>query len=131
MAGTANLARKVERTDSQISQIMGKHPTRNIGRHLARYLERKLEKEPFWLDSRPDSAPVPESRMPVESVDTTADSELAIIIDQWPLLDVGQRKRLAADALMAATRPAIPTLTDIPVNHKNVPDYLVLKKPVF
>lgn len=53
MGGPAQLARATGRDESQISQIIGKNPTRKIGPALARDLETELGLESLSLD-RPD-----------------------------------------------------------------------------
>lgn len=48
--GPAEAARKLDMDDSQLSQIGGKHPTRNIGPSLARRIEKAFRKPEGWLD---------------------------------------------------------------------------------
>ncbi|MGH8736253.1 MAG: LexA family protein [Burkholderiales bacterium] len=48
--GPADAARKLDMDDSQLSQIAGKHPSRNIGTTLARRIERAFRKPEGWLD---------------------------------------------------------------------------------
>src|SRR6185436_16633783 len=48
--GPAEAARKLDMDDSQLSQIAGKHPTRNIGTSLARRIEQAFRKPEGWLD---------------------------------------------------------------------------------
>ena len=48
--GPAEAARKLDMDDSQLSQIGGKHPTRNIGTSLARRIEQAFRKPEGWLD---------------------------------------------------------------------------------
>lgn len=52
LGGPAKLAQKVEKSESQISQLIGKNPTRNVGRGLAREIETTLNLEKWWLDGR-------------------------------------------------------------------------------
>jgi phage repressor protein C with HTH and peptisase S24 domain len=49
----ATMARLLERSDSQISQLIGKTPSRSIGPKLAREFEGRLELPKYWLDERP------------------------------------------------------------------------------
>ena len=48
--GPAEAARKLDMDDSQLSQIGGKHPSRNIGTSLARRIEKAFRKPEGWLD---------------------------------------------------------------------------------
>lgn len=48
--GPANAARRLEMTDSQLSQIGGRNPIRNIGTTIARRIERAWGKPVGWLD---------------------------------------------------------------------------------
>ena len=54
--GPAEAARKLDMDDSQLSQIAGKNPIRNIGTTLARRIENAFHKPEGWLD-------VPHSQM--------------------------------------------------------------------
>lgn len=57
LGGPAKLAAKLKKSDSQISQLIGKNPTRNIGRGLAREIEATLELGKWWLDGTAETAP--------------------------------------------------------------------------
>jgi hypothetical protein len=57
VGGPAKLAEKLDKSDSQISQLIGKNPKRNIGRKLARAIELKLQLDPYWLDGTASTAP--------------------------------------------------------------------------
>jgi SOS-response transcriptional repressor LexA len=48
--GPAEAARKLDMDDSQLSQVAGKHPSRNIGTSLARRIEKAFRKPEGWLD---------------------------------------------------------------------------------
>lgn len=48
--GPADAARKLDMDDSQLSQVAGKHPSRNIGTSLARRIEKAFRKPEGWLD---------------------------------------------------------------------------------
>ena len=48
--GPAEAARRLDMDDSQLSQIAGKHPVRNIGTALARRIEKAFRKAEGWLD---------------------------------------------------------------------------------
>ena len=54
--GPAEAARKLDMDDSQLSQIAGKNPVRNIGATLARRIEKAFHRPEGWLD-------VPHSQM--------------------------------------------------------------------
>ena len=49
-SGQRKLAETIGRTESYLSQIIGKNPTTNIGEELARKTEEKLNKPEGWLD---------------------------------------------------------------------------------
>jgi len=57
--GPAEAARKLDMDDSQLSQIAGKNPTRNIGTALARRIEQVFRRPEGWLD-------VPHSQLPLQ-----------------------------------------------------------------
>jgi SOS-response transcriptional repressor LexA len=48
--GAAEAARKLDMDDSQLSQIAGKNPIRNIGTALARRIEKTFRRPEGWLD---------------------------------------------------------------------------------
>ena len=48
--GPAEAARKLDMDDSQLSQIAGKNPIRNIGATLARRIEKAFHRPEGWLD---------------------------------------------------------------------------------
>src|SRR5579871_4503194 len=48
--GPADAARKLNMDDSQLSQIAGKTPIRNIGTALARRIEKAFRRPEGWLD---------------------------------------------------------------------------------
>src|SRR5258706_13765583 len=50
VGGPAEAARKLDMDDSQLSQIAGKHPSRNIGTSLARRIETAFRRPEGWLD---------------------------------------------------------------------------------
>jgi hypothetical protein len=50
VGGSAAFARKIERTDSYVSQMIGETPSRNIGNATARWIEDCCEKPRGWLD---------------------------------------------------------------------------------
>lgn len=50
LGGAAKLAKATDRDESQISQLIGRNPTRNIGPELARRLEADLGLKPGELD---------------------------------------------------------------------------------
>src|ERR1700687_1247419 len=48
--GAGDAARKLDMDDSQLSQIAGKNPVRNIGTSLARRIEKAFKRPEGWLD---------------------------------------------------------------------------------
>jgi len=60
--GPAQAARRLEMDDSQLSQIAGKNPIRNVGTTLARRIEKAFSKPEGWLD-------VPHSQMLLQAVE--------------------------------------------------------------
>lgn len=56
--GRTEFARMVGMTSSQVSQIIGKTPVKNIGNSIARRIEVAFDKPTGWLDAEPNSAPV-------------------------------------------------------------------------
>lgn len=115
MGGPAKLAAKIDRSESQVSQLIGKNPTRNLRGKLAREFEDKLGLPKFWLDhleNTPSPAAVPastpEPKPPAPFVQEssapydTADKELRVVIEQWPDLSMDKRRELAAEALIGA-----------------------------
>lgn len=57
--GPAEAARKLDMDDSQLSQIAGRHPIRNIGTSLARRIEKAFRRPVGWLD-------LPHSQLPLQ-----------------------------------------------------------------
>jgi transcriptional regulator with XRE-family HTH domain len=54
VGGFARFAEKVGISDAQVSQILGKNPTRNIGSRQARRIETAFEQPIGWLDKPHD-----------------------------------------------------------------------------
>lgn len=54
IGGQAKLANELAISESQVSQIIGRNPIRNIGTRQAREIERKLRKPIYWLDDLTD-----------------------------------------------------------------------------
>lgn len=50
VGGPAAFGRKIEMSDSQVSQIIGKTPTKNIGNLVAQRIEDSFKKPRGWLD---------------------------------------------------------------------------------
>lgn len=50
VGGPAEAARRLDMDDSQLSQISGRHPIRNIGATLARRIEKAFKRPEGWLD---------------------------------------------------------------------------------
>lgn len=49
--GANHLARRLNKSPSQLSQLVGKRPSRDIGSGLAREIERSLGLERGWMDN--------------------------------------------------------------------------------
>lgn len=64
--GLTRFADRLGRSESQVSQIIGTNPVRNIGSRLARDIESAFKKPSGWLDSLPN-------RVAEEPVTYTAD----------------------------------------------------------
>lgn len=47
----ATFASRIDRVQTQISRLIGKNPSRNIGERLARHIERCFCLPKFWLDT--------------------------------------------------------------------------------
>jgi hypothetical protein len=48
--GSAEFARRIDRDDSYVSQLIGETPTRNIGARTARLIEKSFHLDEGWLD---------------------------------------------------------------------------------
>jgi len=60
--GPAEAARRLDMDSSQLSQIAGKTPIRNIGTTLARRIEKAFRRPEGWLDVPHSQMPLPEPR---------------------------------------------------------------------
>ena len=60
--GPAEAARKLDMDNSQLSQIAGKHPIRNIGTALARRIEKAFRRPEGWLDVPHSQMLLPQAR---------------------------------------------------------------------
>lgn len=60
--GPAEAARKLDMNDSQLSQIAGKNPIRNVGTSLARRIEKAFRKPEGWLDVAHSQMLLPQPR---------------------------------------------------------------------
>jgi SOS-response transcriptional repressor LexA len=60
--GPAEAARKLDMDNSQLSQIAGKHPVRNIGTALARRIEKAFRRPEGWLDVPHSQLLLPQAR---------------------------------------------------------------------
>lgn len=72
IGGNSRFARKVELSDSRVSQLIGENYTRNIGDKTAAMIEQAFCKESGWLDSiiEPDAInppSTPKDRNAIES----------------------------------------------------------------
>ncbi len=50
VGGQARFGETIDRGDSQVNQIIGENPVRNIGHRMARRIEDKFQKPEYWLD---------------------------------------------------------------------------------
>lgn len=75
----AQLAEELGKSQSQISQIVGKNPTRNIGPGLARQIEAAIKKPKYWLDGKAGITPEEESIL--EDLRILSDEERARFAD--------------------------------------------------
>lgn len=57
--GSAEFARRIERDDSYVSQLIGETPARNIGARTARLIEQCFGLDEGWLDVDHDSGVSP------------------------------------------------------------------------
>lgn len=48
--GLTSFAKRMEMSSSQVSQIIGENPSKNIGKNIARRIEAAFNKESGWLD---------------------------------------------------------------------------------
>ncbi|WP_157760648.1 hypothetical protein [Hydrogenovibrio halophilus] len=46
----AEFAHRIQRAQTQVSRLIGKNPTRNIGEKLARHIEASFQLPEHWLD---------------------------------------------------------------------------------
>lgn len=53
--GQAEFAKKIQRSEPQVSHLIGKNPTRPIGKRLARHIERCFNLAKGWLDVSHDN----------------------------------------------------------------------------
>jgi len=51
LGGVSKFAEKLERSQSQISQLIGKNPNKTVERRLARIVEQKCRRPSGWLDA--------------------------------------------------------------------------------
>lgn len=65
--GSAKLARKLGITDSQMGQLIGKNPKKNIGNTLARRFEAKLGLAHGWLD-QPHAVPMLDQDLLIKAI---------------------------------------------------------------
>lgn len=47
---SAEFARRIEMSDSHVSQLIGENPTKNIGNKIARRMEAAFDKQEGWMD---------------------------------------------------------------------------------
>lgn len=101
VGGPAEFGRRTDRGDSQVSQIIGKNPTRKIGSGLARKIEKKLDLEPGSLDIPPPkySALVEEAAAELAIRDDDAQVYVLQIIRKIPPREI---------VSLAASMPDVP-----------------------
>lgn len=69
----AKFAEQIERSQTQVSRLAGKNPTRNIGEKLARHIERVFCLPTYWLD---------QDRIDLDDVSITPDMDRQAIKHQ-------------------------------------------------
>lgn len=78
VGGFARFAEKVGVSESQVSQILGKNPIRNIGVKTARRIEEAFDKPLGWLDQPHETSSSTEASLSHD----LAETELRILRDQ-------------------------------------------------
>ena len=80
--GPAQAARRLGMDDSQLSQIGGKNPIRNIGSALARRIEKAFGKPEGWLDVTHSQMPLPQPDADA-NVSTARELRNAVPLISW------------------------------------------------
>jgi SOS-response transcriptional repressor LexA len=80
--GPAQAARRLGMDDSQLSQIGGKNPIRNIGSALARRIEKAFGKHEGWLDVTHSQMPLPQPDADA-NVSTARELRNAVPLISW------------------------------------------------
>lgn len=80
--GPAEAARKLDMDDSQLSQIAGKHPSRNIGTSLARRIEKAFRRPEGWLDMPHSQLLLPQRRAD-KNVSPARDLQREVPLISW------------------------------------------------
>jgi transcriptional regulator with XRE-family HTH domain len=94
VGGLARFAEKVGVADSQVSQIIGKNPSRNIGSKMARKIEAAFEKSIGWLDKPHDGSDFDDISAASQVILLSA--ELAAVRDRAKKASVCLRASLSA-----------------------------------
>jgi SOS-response transcriptional repressor LexA len=82
VGGPAEAARKLDMDDSQLSQIAGKHPVRNIGTALARRIEKAFRRPEGWLDVPHSQMLLPQARTD-RNVSAARDLQREVPLISW------------------------------------------------
>ena len=92
IGGAVKLADLSGKSESQISQIIGENPTRNIGKRLARLFEELLGLDKFSLDSLPSAAQSPPQPAAQATTETGGDPRAAILAANFHWLTPDEKK---------------------------------------
>lgn len=99
VGGLGRLAEAMEADPSFISQLIGKNPSKNIGRNTARKAEAAAGKPVGWLDADHDATSL--NRDLLNAINTYVD-------DKYPTLPARARTDLIADLYYEAGGLSIP-----------------------
>lgn len=80
IGGLAKFADRVGMADTQVSQILGKNPVRNIGVKMARRIEEAFQKPLGWIDQRHEEIEV--GILSDAAIDPLLSTELRILQDK-------------------------------------------------
>ena len=127
VGGQAEFGRKVEMSDSQVTQNLGDKPTKNIGNIIARRIEKAFGKPVGWLDlvhgdaGQPAPAlsavpPVQKDVIPQFYIDP---DEIDIINSYRQAKPIGQRSIRAAAAAAKADAASVTSLLGLGVDHES------------
>lgn len=115
IGGSAELARRISMSDSQVSQLIGENPVKNIGQIIARRIEEAFNKPEGWLDIPHDYvAPASDAHAVREkSVDYGAEDsslvssqDILTLIEAFSKASIKDRTMILNSAKVAADRSA-------------------------